>query len=282
MQRSKGFKTLQYIFALLITLFTLGPFVWMFITSISVSEELRQVPLDWIPDTITWQRYLDILISNKNEMAYTFRVAMFNTLQVAGLVTLLALVCGGVAAYAFARLKFKFRQNLIYLFLFTYMIPPVVIVLPLYLMLSSLNMLDSKMSLVLLNATFIIPFVIWIMQSYFGSISKDFEEAAAIDGCNRFQLLWHVIVPIARPGFIATGILAFLMSWEEFFYALLFTSSLDAKTISVAIAEFSGRHLTDYGMTAAGGVVASIPPVVIAIIFQKYLVKGMSGGGVKE
>lgn len=171
---------------------------------------------------------------------------------------------------------------MIYLFLFTYMIPPIVIVIPLYLILSNLNMLNSKFTLVLLDATFIIPFVIWIMQSYFGSISKDFEEAAAIDGCNRFQTLWHVIVPIARPGFIATGILSFLMAWDEFFYALIFTSGPEAKTISVAIAEFSGRHLTDYGMTAAGGIIASIPPVLIAIIFQRYLITGMSGGGVKE
>ncbi len=282
MYRNRPLKIIQYIFALLIVLFTLGPFVWLFITSISFGEDLRQVPLDWIPEDLTWQRYIDIFTSTGNEMAYTFRVAMVNTLTVATCVTIIALIVGGVAAYAFARLRFTFRKNMIYLFLFTYMIPPIVIVLPLYLIFSSLNMLDSKVTLILLDATFVIPFVIWIMQSYFGSISNDFEEAAAIDGCNRFQILWHIIVPIARPGFIATGILSFLMAWEEFFYALIFTSSLEAKTISVAIAEFSGRHLTDYGMTAAGGVIASIPPVVIAIIFQKYLVKGMSGGGVKE
>lgn len=282
MYKKRPLRIVQYIFALIVLLFTLGPFVWMFITSISDTESLKEVPLQWIPDTITWERYTDIFLNHGNEMANTFRVAMFNTIQVAIAVTLIALIVGGVAAYAFARLKFKFRQNMIYLFLFTYMIPPVVIVLPLYVLFSNMNMLNSKLTLVLLNATFIIPFVIWIMQSYFSSISKDFEEAAAIDGCNRFQTLWHIIVPIARPGFIATGIMAFLMSWEEFFYALIFTSNLEAKTISVAIAEFSGRHLTDYGMTAAGGIIASIPPVIIAIIFQKYLITGMSGGGVKE
>jgi multiple sugar transport system permease protein len=282
MYKKRPLRIVQYIFALIVLLFTLGPFVWMFITSISDTESLKEVPLQWIPDTITWERYTDIFLNHGNEMANTFRVAMFNTIQVAIAVTLIALIVGGVAAYAFARLKFRFRQNMIYLFLFTYMIPPVVIVLPLYVLFSNMNMLNSKLTLVLLNATFIIPFVIWIMQSYFSSISKDFEEAAAIDGCNRFQTLWHIIVPIARPGFIATGIMAFLMSWEEFFYALIFTSNLEAKTISVAIAEFSGRHLTDYGMTAAGGIIASIPPVIIAIIFQKYLITGMSGGGVKE
>ncbi|WP_085522769.1 carbohydrate ABC transporter permease [Tuberibacillus sp. Marseille-P3662] len=282
MQRSLPLRMIQYLFALIVLFFTLAPFIWMFITSISYSEDLREVPLRWLPKNITWERYIDIFSNSGNEMANTFRIAMFNTIQVAGCVTIIALVVGGIAAYAFARLRFKFRQNMIYLFLFTYMIPPIVIVIPLYLFISSLNLLDSKFTLVLLDATFIIPFVIWIMQSYFSSINDDFEEAASIDGCNRFQVLWYIIVPIARPGFIATGILSFLMAWEEFFYALIFTSSLDAKTISVAIAEFSGRHLTDYGMTATGGIIASIPPVLIAIIFQRYLVKGMSGGGVKE
>src|SRR5699024_7999181 len=183
---------------------------------------------------------------------------------------------GGTAAYAFARLRFKFRQKLIYLFLFTYMIPPVVIVIPLYLLFSNLGMLDSKITLIIMDLTFIIPFVIWIMQSYFSSISKTFEEAAVIDGCNWFQLLWYIIVPLATPGFIATGLLAFLMAWEEFFYGLIFTSSTDAKILSVAIAEFSGKHTTDYGLVATGGVLASIPPVLIAIIFLKYLVRGMS------
>ncbi|WP_066189842.1 carbohydrate ABC transporter permease [Gracilibacillus timonensis] len=281
MYKNKPFIMLQYIFALVVTICTLGPFIWMFITSIAYTEDLTKVPLDWMPERVTWQRYIDIFTDSGNEVTSTFRQAMVNTIQVALAVTLLSLIIGGIAAYAFARLKFKFRQNMIYVFLFTYMIPPVVIVLPLYLMVSNLNMLDSKISLILLNATFIIPFVIWIMQSYFRSISKDYEEAAAIDGCNRFQTLWHIIIPVARSGFIATGILAFLMSWEEFFYALIFTSSLEAKTISVAIAEFSGRHLTDYGMTAAGGIVASIPPILIAIIFRKFLIAGLSGG-VKE
>src|SRR5699024_2641864 len=166
--------------------------------------------LQWVPDKITWERYADIFFNYGNEMDATFRVAMLNTIQVAIAVTILSLVVGGVAAYAFARLRFKFRKNMVYLFLFTYMIPPVVIVIPLYLLFSSLNMLNTKLTLILLDATFIIPFVVWIMQSYFSSISKDFEEAAAIDGCNRFQTLWHIIVPIARPGFIATGIMAFL------------------------------------------------------------------------
>jgi multiple sugar transport system permease protein len=120
------------------------------------------------------------------------------------------------------------------------------------------------------------------MRGFFASISKSYEDAAAIDGCSRLQALWYIFLPMARPGLIATGILAFLMAWDEFFMALIFTSNLAAKTIPVAIAEFNGKYSVDYGMISAGGVLASLPPVIIAIIFQKYIVMGMTSGGVKE
>jgi multiple sugar transport system permease protein len=272
----------QYLFALLVAFFTLAPMVWLFISSISYQADLTVTPLSWIPKQITWERYVDIFTNPDNEIAYAFKVAMMNSLVVAGSVTVIALFVGGLAAYAFARFRFRFREKMIYLLLFTYMIPSVVIVIPLYLMLSELNMLDSKLTLILLDLTFVIPFVVWVMQSYFGSISKEFDEAAAIDGCTRLQTLWYVIFPIVRPGLIATGIFAFLLSWDEFFFSLLFTSSLDAKTIPVAIAEFSGKNAVDYGMIATGGILSSLPPLLIAFVLQKYLVQGMTAGGVKE
>ena len=207
---------------------------------------------------------------------------MVNSFIVALSVTVLALVVGSLAAYAFARLRFRFRNQLILLMLFTYMIPPVVFVIPAYVLLDQLGWLNSKTTLVVLYLSFIIPFIVWVMQSYFASVSKSFEDAASIDGCNRFQVFWNIFIPIARPGLIATGILAFLMAWDEFFLSLIFTSTLNAKTVSVAIAEFNGKHSVDYGMISTGGFIASLPPVIIAFIFQKYIVMGMTAGGVKE
>ncbi|MFY0544113.1 carbohydrate ABC transporter permease [Brevibacillus sp. H7] len=280
--RSKPFRLLQYGFALCVALFTLAPFVWLVISSISYQKDLTTTPLKWIPDNLTFERYRDIFANPNNDMAYAFKISMINSFTVASIVTVIALFVGGLAAYAISRYEFPFRKNLVYVFLFTYMIPPVVIVIPLYLLFSSMQMLDSKWTLVLLDLTFVIPFVIWVMQSYFTSISKEFDEAAAVDGCSRLQTLWYVIFPIVRPGIIATGILAFLLAWDEFFFSLLFTSSLEAKTISVAIAEFSGKNAVDYGMIATGGVLATIPPLVITIIFQRFLVQGMVAGGIKE
>lgn len=280
--RRKGFRVLQYIFAAFVAIFTLAPFIWLFISSISFQKELTTTPLRWIPKHITFDRYIDIFVNPNNDIAYAFKMAMLNSLVVASSVTVIALIVGGLAAYAVARYHFRFRRSTVYMFLFTYMIPPVVIVIPLYLLFSDLHLLDSKLTLIMLDLTFVVPFVIWIMQSYFSTISKEFDEAAALDGCSRLQTLWYVIFPIVRPGMIATGIMAFLLSWDEFLYALLFTSSLEAKTISVAIAEFSGKNVVDYGMIATGGVLASLPPLLIALIFQRFLVQGMAAGGIKE
>ncbi|MDF2684397.1 MAG: transporter permease [Brevibacillus sp.] len=280
--RSIFFRIVQYLFALLVIVWTLGPYLWLFISSISYRKDLMAKPLSWIPGEVTWERYYDIFMNSANNMTYTFKVSLYNTFLIAATVTFVALIVGGLAAYAFARLRFGFQHTLMKLFLFIYMIPSIVIVIPLYMMISRMGLLDSKLSLILLNLTFVIPYVIWIMQSYFGSVSKEFEEAASIDGCTRFQTIRHIIFPLALPGFIATAILSFLASWDEFFFGLIFTSTLEAKTISVAIAEFSGKFGVDYGLVAAAGVIASLPPVIIALVTQKYLVRGMTAGGVKE
>ncbi len=254
----------------------------MFITSIAIHRDIIAVPLKIIPHEGTLQRYLDVFTNPDNEIAHAFEIAMRNSLIVSGCVTIISLILGSLASYAFARLSFAFKANIMYLILFTYMIPSVVVVMPLYLILSSLGMLNVKPTLVLLYLTMTLPFVIWVMQTYFGSLSKTYEESASLEGCNRLQVLWHIYFPLARPGIIATAILSFLIAWDEFFFALIFTSTLDAKTISVAIAEFSGKHYVDYEMIAAGGVIAALPPILIAIIFQKYIVMGMTSGGIKE
>ncbi|MBU7314496.1 carbohydrate ABC transporter permease [Paenibacillus oleatilyticus] len=280
--KSRTLTFVQYAFGLAVAFCTLAPFAWLVLSSISYQVDLQSVPLRWIPERVTLARYSDIFTNPDNDMAYAFRISMKNSLLVAAFVTLIALIVGGLAAHAFAKYRFTFRQPLIYLFLFTYMIPSIVIVIPLYMIVDQLGLLDSKATLVLLNLSFAIPFVIWIMQSYFKQLSHEFYEAAALDGCTRLQTLRLVVVPMVRPGIVATLIFVFLLSWDDFFFGLLFTSTLDSKTISVAISEFSGKHAVDFGMVATGGVVASIPPLLIAIFLQRFLVHGMTAGGVKE
>ncbi len=276
-------RAIQYVFAVLVALCILAPFAWMIVTSLSLQRDLTAVPPVIDFRDFSLDRYARILTSvSQSDIAYAFRVAMGNSLIVSLAVTAVALVFGSLAAYAFARFRFRGRAALLLFMLFTYMAPPVIFIVPLYLIFSSLGMLNSRLTLVLLYSSFALPFIVWVMRGFFASISRSYEDAAAIDGCTRLQALRHVFLPMARPGLIATGILAFLMAWDEFFMALIFTSNLAAKTIPVSIAEFNGKFSVDYGMISAGGVLASLPPVIIAVVFQRYIVMGMTAGGIKE
>ncbi|HTX73077.1 MAG TPA: carbohydrate ABC transporter permease [Rectinemataceae bacterium] len=280
--RRRRFTAFQCLMGFLLLVFIMAPFLWLLISSLSERRDLISVPLRFPPGHLSLSRYFAVFSPAGEEIARAFKYALLNSLIVATLVTAVGLVVGALASYSFARLRFAFREKLLYALLFTYMIPPIVIVLPLYVAINRLGLLDHRVTLVFLYLSMTIPFIVWVMRNYFGSISRSFEEAALIDGCTRLQTLRYIYVPMARPGLIATGILAFLLSWDEFFFALIFTSSLAAKTIPVAIAEFTGKNTVDYGMITTGGVIASIPPLLIAIFFQKYIVMGMTGGGNKE
>ncbi len=272
----------KYTFAIIIIICVTAPFLWLFISSISPLKELLTRPLQWIPSHLTLKRYFDIFTATQGDKAaFVFKKAMGNSLKVSLSVMLISLISGTLAAYSFARLKFKFQQKLMFLFLFTYMIPPVAIIVALFTILSSIGLVDKIFTLIILYSSFTTPFVVWIMKGYLESIPRDLEEAARVDGCSRIGALIKVILPLAVPGLIATGILVFLLCWDEFFYALIFTSSINAKTISVAIAEFSGKHAVDYGMIATGGILAALPPTILAVFFQRYIISGLTSGGVK-
>ncbi len=281
--RQRRTQTLYMIFGFLLAVVILAPVVWMLLTSVMQPVDLTAKPLRLIPKQITLERYSHIFKSaSSSDPAYVFRIALKNSFIIAVSVTILSLVIGTLAAYAFAHVRFRGRNALMLLILFTYMVPPAALIIPLYRIYNSLGLLDRRWPLVILYLSFVIPFIIWVMQDFFGSISKTYEEAAQVDGATRLQTLLYIFLPIARPGAVAAGILAFLMSWDEFFYALIFTSSLSSKTMTIAIEEFNGKFTIDYGMISTAGILGSLIPVMITIIFQKYIVMGMTAGGVKE
>ena len=281
--RKRRIMALQMFFGMLLAVVVLGPVVWMFLTSVMRPVDLTAKPLRLIPQTITFERFRQIFASaSASDPAYVFRIALKNSFLIAVSVTVLSLVVGTLAAYAFAHVRFRGKNALMLLILFTYMLPPAAMIIPLYRIYNQLGWLDKRWPLVILYLSFIVPFIIWVMQDFFGSISRSFEEAAQVDGATRLQTLLYIFLPIARPGAVATGILAFLMSWDEFFYSLIFTSSLASKTMPVAIAEFNGKFTIDYGMISVAGILGSLIPVLITVIFQKYIVLGMTAGGVKE
>ncbi|AJY75560.1 carbohydrate ABC transporter permease [Paenibacillus beijingensis] len=277
---SKGLnRILLYIGVIVVICFTVAPLLWAFVVSVSPATELSTLARQWLPRQMTFDNYVQVLSLSDN--ADTFKNSLLNSFIVAGSTTFLALIFGSFGAYAFARLRFRFKDRLSVIFLFTQMVPSIAIALPLYLIFKNIGLLDTKTSLTLANLSFTLPFIIWMMRAFFGSIPKELEEAAFIDGLGRFGALFRIILPISAPGLFAIGVFAYLNTWNEFNTALVLTGSDQSKTMPVVINEFLGRFSVDYGLMASSGIIGLLPPVLLALVFQRYLVDGMTSGAVK-
>jgi multiple sugar transport system permease protein len=259
----------------------LAPFAWLLYSSVVAPTDLLDRPLHWWPAHWTLSRYREIFAGSGQSAATEFRTAMVNSFLVAAGTVLVSLTVGVLGGYALARLRFPLRRVTLLSFLVTYMLPPITLLIPLYLLMARLGLLDTKTGLIVVYCSLATPFSLWTMSNVLGALPAELEEAARVDGCSRLGALFRVILPLARPGIVATGLFAFLLCWDEFLYALIFTSTDRAKTIPVAIAEFTGRNAVDFGLIAAGGILAALPPLVLTMVFQRYLIDGLSAGAVK-
>lgn len=273
-------RVVVYLGALVVAAMVLAPPLWLVISSISSPAELLSVPVHWIPREPTFERYLQVFYGTTDSAA-VFRRSIFNSFVVASAVTAICVSVGSLAAYSFARMPFARHGRLVYVLLLAYMLPPIMLVIPLYRVMGTLGLTDSILGLVIIYCALIMPFAVWIMRGFFKTIPGELEDAAMIDGSTRLGAFARIILPLSLPGLAATALFCFLLSWEEFLIALIFTASPAAKTVPVAIAEFTGRHSVDFGMMATGGVIAAIPPLLIALVFQRYLISGLSSGAVK-
>lgn len=283
MKPKRSFTVGIHVAAVVLAIVVLAPFAWLFISSVSPATELLATHPHWIPQHPTLSRYISIFTSAQGaqDVAASFRQAMLNSLIVAGATTVVSLGVAILGGYAFARLHFPFRRTSLFAFLAIYMLPPIALVIPLYLGLARLGLLDTKLGLVITYCSIVTPFALWTMSNYYLSMPPDLEEAARVDGCSRMGALMRVVLPLAKPGILTTGMFGFLLSWDEFLYSLIFTSTTNAKTVPVAIAEFTGKYSSDFGLVAAGGVLAALPPLVLALLFQRYIVGGLTAGAVK-
>jgi multiple sugar transport system permease protein len=280
-------RPLQRWLLLLIVIPVLGfiylPLIWLFISSISSRAELLSVPPHWIPQTASLKNYVNILFPGENvsDVARTFKVTLGNSIIIASTVTAICLLIGSLAAYALVRVKFPGRRGILLGFLSTRMIPEVSLVIPLFILATRLGIPNTRLVLILTYLSFTLPFAIWLMASFFQTIPIELEDAARIDGAGRLKILFQIILPISAPGLVSTALFVFLQAWDEFFFALIFTSTLASKTVPVAIAEFTGRYVVDITAMMAGGVLAAIPPVLLSLVFQRYIVSGLTAGAVK-
>jgi multiple sugar transport system permease protein len=265
-------------------LYTLVPIAWLFLSTIQTEASLLTLPTQVVPRTVTLANYVDIFkpaAFGQNSGESTFLLALRNSLVVCLGTTFVAMLFGTLAAYAFARFNIPHKRGLLLVVLGSQLLPAISVIIPLFRMFNGAGLLDSVLALILAYSTFSMPFVVWIMAGYFQSIPRELEEAARIDGASHFQAFLRVGIPLALPGLSATAVFTLLNAWDEFFFALIFTSSYASKTLPVAIAEFIGRHSVNWGLLVTGGFIASLPPIVLSLFFYRYIVSGLSSGGLK-
>jgi len=277
--RNPVFAIFVHVCALVVAVVILAPFVWLFIMSISSTADLTTKPLRWWPAETDWSRYRQLTELTQNSRGAALMSALLNSVQVAALATLAALAVSVPAGWAVSRNpSVGWSLSLV---IGTYMLPPVALAVPLYMGLAALGMLNTKLGLALVYLTILAPFTTWLLKSGFDPIPRDIEKAAAIDGARLDQMLRIIILPLAAPAIGTAALFAFLLAWDEFFYALLFTSDQRAKTVTVAIADLAGGRVADYGLIAAAGVLAALPPVLFGLLMQRALISGLTTGGVK-
>lgn len=256
-RQSPLFTVFVYAAALLLAAIILAPILWLFVMSISSAADLSAKPLNWWPEEIDLSRYRLLLSTIENSAGAAFTASLFNSLKVAGMATLAAIAVAIPAAWAVSR-----TSNVswsLYAVIATYMLPPVALAVPLYMGLAYLGLLNSVFGLALVYLTILAPFTTWLLKSGFDSIPKEIESAAMIDGARLDQILRLITLPLAAPVMATSALFAFLLAWDEFFYALLFTSDLRAKTLTVAISDLAGGRVSDYGLIATAGVLAALP-----------------------
>jgi multiple sugar transport system permease protein len=276
-------KIILLLFSIPVILFIFLPILWLLFASLSTQAELFTIPPHWIPQHPTLQNYLDIFFPSlsASTVPRTFAVSLLNSIKIASAVTVICIVIGSLAAYALVRIPFKFNRSIQLGILATRMIPEVSLILPLFVIASSLQLINKPIVLIITYLSFSLPYAIWMMIAFFQTVPVELEEAARLDGCTRLGILFRVVMPISVPGLVSTAMFVFLLAWDEFFYALIFTSTLASKTVPVAIAEFVGRYSVNITGMMAGGILAALPPMILAFAFQRYIVSGMTAGAVK-
>jgi len=273
--RTVGKYVLVYGLGMFFVLFSTLPLLWGISTALKVPSEVYAFPPTWIPKSLTFDNFISV-VQNQNLIR-----AFFNTLIIASGTTLVALFVGVLGGYGFARFKFPGRNMLLWSVLFTKLFPRVVVIVPFFVTLRNLQMMNTYQGLILVYLMVTFPVAIWLLKGFFDKIPVEIEEAAVIDGCNLPQLLWHVIIPMSRPALVAVAMYSFILAWNEFLFALVFTNGLERRPLSIALAFFIDENGIRWGELMAASVVMSLPAVIVFTFAQKLLVRGLSDGAVK-
>jgi multiple sugar transport system permease protein len=295
-----GRSALLLFASLAFALYVLAPVAWLVSSSFQSESEITSVPPHWIPHQPTLHNFEGIFQSKDQVVTYENRrrgdtatggyipstaanllPGMRNSLVVAIAVVLLNLLVAVPAAYALAKIRFIGRTASIYFMLTTRVIPDIALVVPFFLFVQKLGLMDNLLSLVITYLAVTVPFSIFILTGYFESLPDELDKAARVDGCSRLQTLVLVYLPLALPSLVAVVLFTFLTSWNEFLLALMFTQTPASQTMPIVVASFTSDFTISFSFINAAGLLAIIPPVIIAILFERYIVSGLTAGAVK-
>jgi len=268
-----------YILLALIMIYLIFPFYWAFRSSITPDNDLFRTPVQYFPSSPTLDHYQAVFENGQ------FMRALLNSAIVAGSVTLLSLVIGAFASYALGRFSFRGRTPVLYIVLSMTMFPQIAILGSLYTMVNDLGLYNTLGALILTYLVFTLPFTVWVLTSFFQQMPRELEEAAYVDGATPLQTFYRVLLPLAAPGLVTTGLLAFISAWNEFLYALSFTQTPENFTVTLAIFRFApdtpGGFQIAWGQIMAATIIITIPLVILTLIFQRRIVAGLTAGAVK-
>lgn len=265
-----------YAVALAFAGFAILPLLWMLITSLKPESDIvTSAGVVYVPSYLTFEHYVAVWQQSD------FPGLLWNSLVTTTITVAICLLAGTLTAYAFARYAFPFRRQLLLSLLVIRMFPAVMIVIPLFIILRNLGLLDTRAGLALAYASFLLPVFVWLLKGFFDGLPDDLEEAARIDGSTRLGALWHIVLPLVRNGILAATIFVAIGAWNEFLFALMLTTSAGSRTWPVGLQLMVGEFQLPWGMLAAGGIMSIIPVVILFALVQRSMVKGLTEGALK-
>lgn len=270
-------RVLFWLLVIVILIYTIFPFVWALLASVKPNADISATPTRYLPSELYWGNLRYVL--NNNDFLYALRNSIIVSLSTVAI----ALIFGSLAAYALGRIKFRGRNMTLYVILAMTMFPAIAILGSLFQMMRRFDLYNTIPGLVLTYMTFTLPFTVWVLANFFKAMPGELEEAALVDGSTPFQAFYKIMLPLAMPGLVTTGLLAFIAAWNEFLFSLTFTNTYAARTVQPAIASFRGNTQFDepWGSIMAAAVVVTVPLVVLVLIFQRKILAGLTAGAVK-
>lgn len=266
---------LCYAVALSIVIFAMFPVLWALLTSLKPESDIVTATIQYIPERVTFENYVAIWTRSN------FPTLITNSAVVTLTTVVICVVIGTLASYAVARYRFRGRRELMLFYLVVRMFPAVMIIVPLFILMRSVGLLDSRLGLALAYTTFLLPVFIWMMKGFFDAVPSELEDAARIDGASRIGAMLRIVLPLVMGGLVATAVFVAIGAWNEFLFALMLTTSTGSRTWPVGLQLMVGEFQLPWGALSAGGIISIIPVILLFAIVQRAMVRGLTAGAVK-